>query len=195
MEGGGEQREIWKESMCFVWFLQEEIISFFQGGELSGSTWLIVRARPGGSNTPSAKAKTGCSGLSRVSTLSNSKTEAADQAEETALLKRNRPTHTSPNVPCETGVRKREREGDDQPRKPHEPRRLAGGGCSGRNNGGALGADCVQTETKQINVWFKIPNTSIESTVGLQGIGDVYSGVFDATNDMAGIAIKGSMSL
>ena len=67
----------------------------------------------------------------------------------------------------------------------------AGGNCSGRNAGGALGADCVQTETKQINVWFKIPNTSIQSTVGLQGIGDVYSGVFDATNDMAGITIKG----
>jgi hypothetical protein len=60
-----------------------------------------------------------------------------------------------------------------------------------RNRGGALGADKVQTETKQINVWFKIPNTSIESTVGLQGIGDSYKGVFGATNDMAGITIKG----
>jgi hypothetical protein len=63
--------------------------------------------------------------------------------------------------------------------------------AAGRNFGGALGADKVQTETKQINVWFKIPNTSIQSTVGLQGIGDSYSGVFGATNDMAGITIKG----
>jgi len=67
----------------------------------------------------------------------------------------------------------------------------AGGNCAGRNDGGALGADCVQTETKQINVWFKIPNTSIQATVGLQGIGDTYSGVFNATNDMAGILVKG----
>ncbi|MDX1814361.1 MAG: hypothetical protein R3239_00235 [Thermodesulfobacteriota bacterium] len=63
--------------------------------------------------------------------------------------------------------------------------------AAGRNFGGALGGDKVQTETKQINVWFKIPNTSIQSTVGLQGIGDSYSGVFGATNDMAGITIKG----
>jgi hypothetical protein len=62
---------------------------------------------------------------------------------------------------------------------------------AGRNFGGALGGDKVQTETKQINVWFKIPDTSLEATVGLQGIGDSYSGVFGATNDMAGITIKG----
>lgn len=63
--------------------------------------------------------------------------------------------------------------------------------AAGRNFGGALGADKVQTETKQINVWFKIPNTSIQSTVGLQGIGDDYQGVWGATNDMAGVTIKG----
>ncbi len=60
-----------------------------------------------------------------------------------------------------------------------------------RNSGGALGGDKVQTETKQINVWFKIPDTSIEATVGLQGIGDDYSGVFGAVNDMAGVKVKG----
>ena len=60
-----------------------------------------------------------------------------------------------------------------------------------RNSGGALGADKVQTETKQINVWFKIPDTPMEATVGLQGIGDDYAGVFGATNDMAGVKIKG----
>jgi hypothetical protein len=63
--------------------------------------------------------------------------------------------------------------------------------AAGRNFGGALGGDKVQTETKQINVWFKIPDTSLEATVGLQGIGDSYSGVFSATNEMAGITFKG----
>jgi hypothetical protein len=72
----------------------------------------------------------------------------------------------------------------------------AGGGGGGqatctRNSGGALGGDCVQTETKQIHVWFKIPNTSMEGTVGTQTVGDDYSGVFNANNDMAAITIKG----
>jgi hypothetical protein len=60
-----------------------------------------------------------------------------------------------------------------------------------RNRGGALGGDKVQTETKQINVWFKIPDTSVSAKVGLQGIGDSYKSVFGATNDMAGVTIKG----
>ncbi len=64
-------------------------------------------------------------------------------------------------------------------------------GGAGRNFGGALGADKVQTETKQINVWFKIPDTSMEATVGIHGVGDSYSGVFGATNDVAGVTIKG----
>jgi hypothetical protein len=63
--------------------------------------------------------------------------------------------------------------------------------AAGRNFGGALGGDKVQTETKQIHVWFKIPDTSVQATVGLQGIGDSYKGVFGATNDMAGVTIKG----
>jgi hypothetical protein len=63
--------------------------------------------------------------------------------------------------------------------------------ASCRNCGGALGADKVQTETKQINVWFKIPNTSMESTVGIQTVPGHYSGIFNANNDMAGITFKG----
>ena len=63
--------------------------------------------------------------------------------------------------------------------------------AAGRNFGGALGADKVQTETKQINVWFKIPNTSLESTVGIQTVPGHYSGIFNANNDMAGITFKG----
>lgn len=64
-------------------------------------------------------------------------------------------------------------------------------GGAGRNFGGALGADKVQTETKQINVWFKIPDTSVQSTVGIQTVRDSYSGIFNAANDMAGITITG----
>jgi hypothetical protein len=62
-----------------------------------------------------------------------------------------------------------------------------------RNQGGALGADKVQTETKNIYVWFKIPNTSIKTTFGLQGIGDSYSRVFASKGgaDMAAIQITG----
>ena len=62
---------------------------------------------------------------------------------------------------------------------------------AGRNFGGALGADKVQTETKQINVWFKIPDTSVQATVGVHTIRDAYSGVFGAANDAAGITITG----
>ncbi len=64
-------------------------------------------------------------------------------------------------------------------------------GGAGRNFGGALGADKVQTETKQINVWFKIPNTSISATAGIHTVKDSYSGLFSAGNDMAGLTFKG----
>lgn len=62
---------------------------------------------------------------------------------------------------------------------------------AGRNFGGALGGDKVQTETKQINVWFKIPDTSVATTVGLHTIRDGYSGVFSAANDAAGVTVTG----
>lgn len=62
-----------------------------------------------------------------------------------------------------------------------------------RNKGGALGADKVQTETKNIYVWFKIPNTSIQATFGLHGVGDSYSGLFASKGgcDMSAIEITG----
>jgi hypothetical protein len=66
-----------------------------------------------------------------------------------------------------------------------------GNGGAGRNIGGALGADKIQTETKQINVWFKSPDTSVEATVGLHTIKDDFSGVFNAANDAAGVTITG----
>jgi hypothetical protein len=64
-------------------------------------------------------------------------------------------------------------------------------GAATRNVGGALGADKVQTETKNIYVWFKVPNTSISSAFGLQNVSDVYSGLFNGANDMGAITIKG----
>ena len=59
-----------------------------------------------------------------------------------------------------------------------------------RNAGGALGADKVQTETKNIYVWFKIPDTSIDMTWGLQAQKDAYEGVF-YNADLAGIFLNG----
>jgi hypothetical protein len=63
--------------------------------------------------------------------------------------------------------------------------------ASSRNSGGALGADKVQTETKNIYVWFKVPDTSVDVTVGLQGQSDDYAGVLFGGADMAGIFVKG----
>jgi hypothetical protein len=64
-------------------------------------------------------------------------------------------------------------------------------GAATRNSGGALGADKVQTETKNIYVWFKIPDTSIKASVGLQNQSDDYAGVIYGGADMAGIFVEG----
>src|SRR5512135_1116244 len=45
-----------------------------------------------------------------------------------------------------------------------------------RNTGGALGADRINTETKNVYVWFKIPDTSLAMTWGLQNQSDAYAG-------------------
>jgi hypothetical protein len=66
-------------------------------------------------------------------------------------------------------------------------------GAATRNAGGALGADKVQTETKNIYVWFKVPDTSMEFQVGLQGQSDDYAGVIYGGADMAGIYAKGKL--
>jgi hypothetical protein len=63
--------------------------------------------------------------------------------------------------------------------------------ASSRNSGGALGGDKVQTETKNIYVWFKVPDTSVDVTVGLQGQSDDYAGFLYGGADMAGIFVKG----
>jgi hypothetical protein len=63
---------------------------------------------------------------------------------------------------------------------------------NGRNSGGALSADSVQLETKEVYVWFKIPDTSISAKVGMQSVGDHYAGVFSNNADMAGIFVNGT---
>jgi hypothetical protein len=66
-------------------------------------------------------------------------------------------------------------------------------GAVGRNQGGAVGADSIQFETKNVYVWFKVPDTSIDVTVGLQAFPDAYAGVIfsGGGTDAAGIAVKG----
>jgi len=64
-------------------------------------------------------------------------------------------------------------------------------GAAARNVGGALGGDKVQTETKNVYVWFKVPDTSLDFTVGLQSQSDVYAGLIYGGADMAGIFSTG----
>jgi hypothetical protein len=60
-----------------------------------------------------------------------------------------------------------------------------------RNAGGALGADKINLETKNIFLWFKVPNTSLEFTVGLQGQSDSYAGLLYGGADMSGVFMTG----
>jgi len=63
----------------------------------------------------------------------------------------------------------------------------------GRNVGGALGADSINLELKNAYLWFKLPNTSLDFTVGLQSQSGSYGGLFALGADMAGIFVKGKM--
>ena len=56
-----------------------------------------------------------------------------------------------------------------------------------RNAGGAIGGDSINIETKNIYLWFKIPNTSADFTVGLQNVSDPYRGTFLGFTDVAGV--------
>ncbi len=56
-----------------------------------------------------------------------------------------------------------------------------------RNAGGAIQGDSINVETKNIYLWFKIPNTSADFTVGLQNVTDPYRGTFLGFADMAGV--------
>ena len=64
-------------------------------------------------------------------------------------------------------------------------------GGAQRNSGGALGADRIQIETKNIYLWFKVPDHRTEFTVGLQNQSDDYAGVIFGGADMAGIFVTG----
>jgi hypothetical protein len=64
-------------------------------------------------------------------------------------------------------------------------------GPANRNVGGALGGDKIQTETKNVYVWFKVPDTSLDFTVGLQSQSDAYAGFIYGGADMAGIFTTG----
>ena len=55
-----------------------------------------------------------------------------------------------------------------------------------RNAGGAIGADSINVETKNMYLWFRVPNTGVDVTVGLQGFIDPYRGIFAGGADMAG---------
>jgi hypothetical protein len=62
---------------------------------------------------------------------------------------------------------------------------------AGRNTGGALGADRINLETKNVYLWFKLPNTPLDFTVGMQNQTDAYAGLLWGAADMAGIFING----
>ena len=62
-----------------------------------------------------------------------------------------------------------------------------------RNTGGSLGADRIQTETKNIYVWFKVPDTSMDFTVGLQNSTDAYAGIMWGAADFAGVTTTGKL--
>ncbi len=56
-----------------------------------------------------------------------------------------------------------------------------------RNQGGAIQGDSINIETKNVYLWFKLPNTSADFTVGLQNVSDPYRGTFLGTADVAGV--------
>ena len=63
-----------------------------------------------------------------------------------------------------------------------------------RNTGGGLGADAASIELKNAFVWFKLPNTSVDVTVGLQNQSDSYAGVFFNAADMGGIFVNAKLA-
>ena len=67
------------------------------------------------------------------------------------------------------------------------------GGGAQRNSGAALGADRINLETKNIYIWFKIPNTSLDLTAGLQNQSDAYAGLIYGGADMAGFFLNGKV--
>ncbi len=62
-----------------------------------------------------------------------------------------------------------------------------------RNQGGGLEADTVNLESKNIYMWFKVPNTSVMVTAGMQNQSDSFGGMIFGYADMAGIFLTGSV--
>jgi hypothetical protein len=58
---------------------------------------------------------------------------------------------------------------------------------TGRNIGAGLEGDTINQETKNIYLWFKVPNTTLDVTAGLLNATDAYAGVFLGYADVAGI--------
>ncbi len=61
-----------------------------------------------------------------------------------------------------------------------------------RNSGGALSSDSVQLETKELYLWFKIPDTSMQAKVGMQSVADHYAGIFSNSADFTAIMVNGT---
>ncbi len=70
----------------------------------------------------------------------------------------------------------------------------ARGGAPGstRNQGGAIGGDTVNLETKNLYVNVKVPDTPVSARVGLQGFGDNWDLVFVGA-DMAGVKVSAKL--
>ncbi len=62
-----------------------------------------------------------------------------------------------------------------------------------RNTGGALEADTVNLESKNIYMWFNVPNTSVKVTAGMQNQSDSFGGMIFGYADMAGIFLTGNL--
>ncbi len=61
------------------------------------------------------------------------------------------------------------------------------GGQIGRNQGCASNGDSINFETKNAYVWFKVPNTGLSFTAGLQGYTDEFAGLMFSASDQAGV--------
>lgn len=64
---------------------------------------------------------------------------------------------------------------------------------NGRGQGGAIGADSVNLETKNIYLDWTIPSEKLNVKIGMQGKDDVFSGIIFGS-DMAGINLTHSYS-
>jgi hypothetical protein len=63
----------------------------------------------------------------------------------------------------------------------------------GRNQGGALEADTINVETKNVYLWFK-PTANAKYTLGIQGFTDDFMGIILGGADMAGIRADYNLS-